>query len=57
MTTLERLALCDALADEAEALARSAERMASELRGLLDDMSHAIGSVRDVRQLKLEEVA
>ena len=53
----ENLAIVDRLVNDLDRMRRDIEVMTIELGGLLDDMSHAIGSVRDVRQLKLEEVA
>ncbi len=55
MTTSERLALCNALADSVGELARSLETVVDELRGLRDDMRESMGLVpiKDERQAPL----
>ena len=56
MTTQERLALCNQLADEAERTANSLFRWADELRGLRDDIRDALRltPILDKRQRELE---
>jgi hypothetical protein len=55
MTTIERIALCNALADSVGELARSLDTLASELRGIGDEMMGSLGlsPIHDERQAPL----